>query len=148
MNQKLVASLNQALADSFELYARAHGMHWNVEGMFFPMYHGFFGDVYSEVYGSIDAFAEEIRAAGGYVGYGTQHFAKTNVLPDTKQLTGSDVKAMLNELDMSNEIVLKSLNAAFDIAEKDGAQGLMDFLAGRIDAHKKHSWMIKGCLHG
>ena len=146
MNQKLISSLNQALSDSFELYARAHGMHWNVEGMFFPLYHGFFGDVYSEVYGAIDTFAEEIRAAGGYVGYGTHHFAETNVLPDTKQLTGSDVKAMLNELDMSNEIVLKSLNNAFVLAEKDDAQGLMDFLASRIDAHKKHSWMIKSCL--
>jgi starvation-inducible DNA-binding protein len=145
VNNALIKTLNQALADSFEFYARAHGMHWNVEGTLFPLYHKFFGDIYLEVYGAIDIFAEEIRAAGGYVGYGTDHFSKSNVLPDTKQIMGSDLVAMLNELDMSNEIVLKSLNAAFSLAEKDNAQGLMDFLAARIDAHKKHAWMIKSC---
>lgn len=146
MNQKLSSSLNQALANSFEMYSRAHGMHWNIEGMFFPLYHTFFADVYTEVYGAIDAFAEEIRATGTYVGYGTKFFSESNVLPDTKQLIGSEVKEMLRELDMSNEIVLKSLNVAFDLAQKDNLQGLMDFLAARIDAHKKHSWMIKSCL--
>lgn len=146
MNKALVDALNTALANSFEFYARAHGMHWNVEGMFFPLYHSFFGDIYTEVYGAIDTFAEEIRAVGGYVKYGTKSFNDENVLPQSDQLVGSKVKEMLNELDISNEIVLKSINTCFDLAEKEGNQGLMDFLASRLDAHKKHAWMIKSCL--
>ena len=146
MNQKLIDTLNQSLANSFEFYSRAHGCHWNIEGMFFPLYHDFFATVYAEVYGAIDVFAEEIRAAGGYVGYGTSEFSKKNMLPETKQPVGSDVKSMLNELSMSNAIVMKSLNAAFDLAEKEGNQGLMDFLAARLDAHAKHAWMIDSCL--
>lgn len=146
MNKVLVESLNQALANSFEMYSRAHGMHWNVEGMFFPMYHDFFGNIYEEIYGAIDVFAEQIRAVDGYVGYGTEHFSKTNVLPETKQTIGAKAKDMLEELDMCNAIVLKSLNSAFALASKDGNQGLMDFLAARIDAHSKHGWMIKASL--
>lgn len=146
MNQKLIDALNTSLANSFEFYARAHGMHWNVEGMFFPVYHSFFGDIYTEVYGAIDTFAEEIRAAGGYVKYGTKSFNDENVLPQSDQLVGSKVKEMLNELDLANEIVIKSINTCFELAEKEGNQGLMDFLASRLDAHKKHSWMIKSCL--
>lgn len=146
MNQKLIDSLNQAFANSFEFYTRAHGMHWNIEGMFFPFYHDFFATVYTEVYGAIDVFAEEIRSAGGYVGYGTLEFSKKNMLPESKQIMGTDVKAMLNELSMSNAIVMKSLNAAFELAEADKNQGLMDFLAARLDAHAKHAWMIDSCL--
>ena len=142
---KLIDSLNLALSNSFEFYTRAHGMHWNVEGMFFPVYHDFFGQIYLEVHESIDMFAEQIRAAGGYAIYGTEAFSRTHMLPDSKTLVGNDVKGMLSELEISNEIVLKSLNAAFDLAEQEKAQGLMDFLAARIDAHKKHAWMIKSC---
>lgn len=148
MSQQLITSLNQCLANSFELYSRAHGFHWNIEGIQFPLYHDFFGDIYTEIYSAIDPLAEEIRAAGGYAIFGTSAFSKTNMLPDSKNQTGTDVKSMLNELDMCNEIVLKCLNASFKIAESEDAQGLMDFLAGRIDAHKKHSWMIKSCLKG
>lgn len=146
MNQKLIDSLNLAFANSFEFYTRAHGMHWNVEGMFFPLYHDFFATVYSEVYGAIDTFAEEIRAAGGYVGYGTQEFSKRNMLPETKQIKGTDVKGMLSELSMSNAIVIKTLNVAFELAQRENNQGLMDFLAARLDAHAKHAWMIDSCL--
>lgn len=145
MKPNLIDSLNTALASSFEMYSRAHGMHWNVEGMFFPLYHEFFGTIYLEVYGAIDAFAEEIRAAGGYPGYGTKWFHEHNMLPQFDPINGTDVKKMLSELDMCNEIVIKSLNTAFALAEKEDNQGLMDFLAARLDAHKKHGWMIKSC---
>lgn len=142
----MIEQLNKALANSIEFYSRAHGMHWNVEGMFFPVYHEFFSVIYSEVYAAIDAFAEEIRSAGGYVGYGNSFVAKTNMLPETQQLMGNEVKNMLAELQMSNAIVLKSLEMCFDLATSANKQGLVDFLASRIDAHSKHGWMIDSCL--
>lgn len=143
MSQKLITDLNQCLANSFEMYQRAHGMHWNVEGIQFVQFHEFFGNVYSEIYGSIDQLAEEIRACDGYAIYGTQAFANTNMLPDSKMLTGNKVVDMLKELEMCNEIVLKSLNSCFDQATKEKRQGLANFLADRIDQHNKHGWMLK-----
>ncbi len=143
MSQKLITDLNQCLANSFEMYQRAHGMHWNVEGIQFVQFHEFFNNVYSEIYGSIDQLAEEIRACDGYAIYGTQAFATTNMLPDSKMLTGNKVIDMLKELEMCNEIVLKSLNSCFDEATKEKRQGLANFLADRIDRHNKHGWMLK-----
>lgn len=146
MNNRLIEALNKSLANSIEFYSRAHGMHWNVEGMFFPVYHEFFATIYAEVYAAIDIFAEEIRAAGGYVGYGTAFVSKTNMLPETKQIMSNEITEMLTELQMSNAIVLTSLNSCFQLAENDKNQGLVDFLAARIDAHAKHGWMIDSCL--
>jgi DNA-binding ferritin-like protein len=34
----------------------------------------------------------------------------------------------------------------FSMSEAAGDHGLSDFLAGRQDAHKKHSWMLRACL--
>jgi DNA-binding ferritin-like protein len=34
----------------------------------------------------------------------------------------------------------------FAIAEREGEHGLADFLAGRQDAHRKHSWMLRATL--
>jgi starvation-inducible DNA-binding protein len=51
----------KAFATTFVYYYKAHGFHWNLKDKDFPQYHGFFGDIYDEVYESIDAFAEKIR---------------------------------------------------------------------------------------
>lgn len=142
----LTVSLNQCLANTFEMYQRAHGMHWNVEGINFPLYHDFFGSLYEEIYGSIDQFAEEIRACGDYAIFGTKAFSLTNQLPTCECGDMTDVKSMLQSLLECNDIVLNCLNHCFSLAESEKYQGLMDFLAGRIDAHKKHGWQISSCL--
>lgn len=144
--KQLIDSLNNTLANVFEMYVRAHGMHWNIEGSDFPTYHSFFGDIYSEVYGSIDILAEQIRAVGGYVRYGTKAFSELNIVPDSKEIVGSKAMAMLGEIETCNSIVLKSLNSSFELAQKNNLQGLMNFLADRIDTHQKHGWMIRSCL--
>lgn len=38
---------------------------------------------------------------------------------------------------------MNELQAAFNFAEAANDQGLMDFIAGRLDAHAKHEWMVK-----
>ena len=50
-----------AFASTFSYYLKAHNFHWNVTGADFFEYHELFGKIYEEVYGSIDAFAENIR---------------------------------------------------------------------------------------
>ena len=42
-----------------------------------------------------------------------------------------------------NEIVLSTLNITFKLADTMDKQGLADFIAGRIDTHSKHGWMLK-----
>ena len=42
---ELVAKMKVVLADSFTLYMKAHGYHWNVIGPDFPQLHDFLGDL-------------------------------------------------------------------------------------------------------
>ena len=134
----------KALIKSFNLtvdfYQRAHSMHWNVVSPMFPMYHDFFDDVYQEVYSSIDTFAEQIRAVGEVA----PSFAKALIdssLPEQKDT--QDATEMVKELQLCNTYVILSLNEAFKEASSASKQGLVNFLADRIDAHSKLDWMLK-----
>ncbi len=50
----LSESLKKLLANSYAFVIKAQQFHWNVEGPNFPQYHEFFGDLYGEVYASLD----------------------------------------------------------------------------------------------
>jgi len=143
--EQLLAALRITLANSFELYFKAHGHHWNVEGMEFSQLHEFFGDLYQEVFNSIDSLAEEIRKLDATVPYGVVAFSKFKTVEDS-EIYGKNVRGMLEDLQTTNQSVLESLNTSFKLAEQQNLQGLMDFLAGRISEHEKHAWMLRASL--
>ncbi len=142
--EQLVQAMRKVLANSFVFYTKALNFHWNVEGDDFPQYHNFFGKLYEEVYGSIDTTAEEIRALGDYAPGSLKRFIELSDIQE--EVAIPELKEMLTALYRDNALLINSLNQAFVQAEKNNEQGLMDFLAGRIDAHKKHAWMLKSCL--
>ena len=39
--------------------------------------------------------------------------------------------------------VIQSLNKLFELANAEKNQGLMNFVADRLDIHAKHGWMIR-----
>lgn len=133
-----------AFASSYSFVIKAQNFHWNVEGMFFEPLHNLFGKIYEEVYGSIDTFAEEIRAMGTYTPASFERFSMlTQVDGETQML---DSKQMVMELYEDNEKMLKMLQVLFEISENNKQYGFSDFVAGRIDAHKKHGWMLRATL--
>jgi starvation-inducible DNA-binding protein len=142
--EQLVQAMRKVLANSFVFYTKALNFHWNVEGDDFPQYHEFFGKLYSEVYGSIDSTAEEIRALGEYAPGSLKRFIELSDLQEDVAVPSLD--DMLVALYRDNSILINSLNQAFVEAEKQNEQGLMDYLAGRIDSHKKHAWMLRSCI--
>lgn len=129
----------KVLANTFEMYFKAQGHHWNVEGMFFSQLHDFFGELYAELHSATDDIAEQIRAINEYVPYGTKSFSELQTQVES-EINGSKYKEMIDDLIMANNIVLMSLNAAIKECQDEG---LKDFLAGRIDAHNKHGWMLR-----
>lgn len=144
MNELAVA-LKIALSNSFVMYTKAHSYHWNVEGMFFSQFHEFFGDIYAEVYNAVDPLAEEMRALGVYAPISlADMLSATTVTEDQFKVNG--VKDMLVNLQQANDQVLESLVKAADLANNQNLQGLLNFLADRIDQHKKHAWMIRASL--
>jgi len=137
----LVEMMRKVLADTFAMYLKAHNYHWNVEGSNFPQYHEFFGNLYEELHDAVDPIAEEIRSLDAYApGSFSRYQERSDIQDELNVPMGIE---MANRLMLDNEIVLNSLNMAFKLAEQFDKQGLMDFLAGRIDVHHKHRWMLR-----
>lgn len=142
--EELVKASRIAFASSYSFVLKAQNFHWNVEGMFFEPLHNLFGKIYEEVYGSIDIFAEEIRSMGAYTPASLESFSMLSQIPDENEML--DSKQMVMELLQDNEKMIKMLQFLFELSESNKQYGFSDFVAGRIDAHKKHGWMLRATL--
>lgn len=133
-----------AFSSEFAFYLKAHNFHWNVEGADFLEYHELFGKIYEEVYGSIDDFAEKIRSLGSYVPASFSRFSMLSQIDDETDIL--DQMSMVNELLGDNEKMGQVLKMVYDLAEQNGEHGFSNFLAERMDAHRKHGWMLRSSL--
>lgn len=144
--EELQKAAKVAFASSFAFYLKAHNYHWNVEGSDFKQYHDLFGGIYEEVYGSIDDFAEKIRALGTYVPASLEAFSMLSRIEDENNLP--QPMEMIAELLEDNEKLIRILKLVFQSSEQAVEPGFSDFIAGRIDAHSKHGWMLRASLKG
>lgn len=135
-----------AFASEFSFYLKAHNFHWNVEGPDFLEYHELFGKIYEEVYSSIDDFAEKIRSLGSYMPASYTSLSMLTRIEDEDKVLGKE--EMTAELLEDNEKLIKILKMVYDRAEVEGEHGFSNFLAERMDAHRKHGWMLRASLKG
>jgi starvation-inducible DNA-binding protein len=133
-----------AFASEFTFYLKAHFFHWNVEGIYFQELHELFKTIYEEVYNSIDDFAEKIRALGAYAPGSNSKFSVLSIINDENQVLTYD--AMIEELLTDSENMLVLLKIVYDVAEREGEHGFSNFLAERMDAHRKHGWQLRSSL--
>jgi starvation-inducible DNA-binding protein len=140
----LQQALKIAFASEFAFYLKAHYFHWNVEGPLFTQLHELFGNIYEEVYGSIDPFAENIRKLGAYTPGSFARFSVLSLVDDETEILSPE--EMLVELLQDSEKMSEMLRIVFRAAEELGEHGLSNFLADRQDAHEKHSWMLRSTL--
>ena len=141
---KLVNALKIAFASEFSFYLKAHNFHWNVEGIHFQELHALFDTIYSEVLDSIDPFAENIRKLNAYTPASFGRFSMLSQIDDESSILPPE--AMIAELLSDSDKMVKLLKLTFDIATAAGEDGLANFLAERMDAHRKHSWMLRSTL--
>jgi starvation-inducible DNA-binding protein len=141
----LVDNLKTLLASEYAFVIKAQLFHWNVEGPDFAQLHEFFGNIYEEVYdNSIDQTAEYIRILDDYTPGSFERFQELSVIKGQTKIPRA--RLMIEELLANNGQMIELLNNTFAAAEQENQQGIMDFLAERIDAHGKHGWMLKSFL--
>jgi starvation-inducible DNA-binding protein len=130
------------LGTTFVFYVTCHAYHWNCEGPFFPVYHALFGKIYTDVWNSIDDMAEQIRQLDAYAPASLERMialsrinrSNSGMLPTGQMLTG---------LFEDNDVVIAVLTEALHVAEAEDKQGLVNFLAGRLEAHSKWRWQLR-----
>ena len=134
-----------SLANAVVFQHTAHGYHWNVKGLAFYQFHDFFGDIYEDVSGSVDDYAENIRKIGFDSPFTLEEFLEISHCAPQK-LTVSDPTRMVASLLDMNMKLIEDLKQAFTCADGCNEQGVADFLAARIDMHQKWDWQLAATL--
>jgi len=142
MDLQVINSLRKSVSDALVMYSHAHGYHWNVRGDDFAVYHSLFGEIYDDVFSSVDPLAEYIVKLGGVAPKSITESIANATLADAV-VDSVDPQYMVQALARDNDAVLDTLNVAFQVAANANQQGLANFLAERIDSHQKWAWQLK-----
>lgn len=138
---KLISLMKVVLGTAFTLYLKTHGCHWNVEGFAMPYLHQFFGMIYEDIWNSLDDHAEQIRQLDAYAPCSLERFVELSRIKSSNEvLPPSDMIVMLLK---DNEVLIAVMTEALHAAEAEDRQGLINFLAERLEAHSKWRWQLR-----
>ena len=138
---KFTNQLKIAFASQYAFAIKAQNFHWNVEGHDFYQLHQLFDTIYTEVYGAVDDFAENIRKIKAYTPASLHRFSALTAIDDEVEIL--DPQAMVAELLRDAEKMQEIMKVLFVEAENLGHHGLSNFLADRQDAFAKHAWFLR-----
>ena len=139
--EQLIEKLKILHASNFSFYLKLHFFHWNVEGPNFPQYHELFGDLYEDVHGSVDNYAEHLRALQAYAPGSLGRFSALSAIGD--QFETLPASQMIRVAMEDNTKVMFLIGELDKLASEAGEIGLSNFLQGRMEIHRKHQWMLR-----
>lgn len=141
---ELAGLLDVALADTYSLYLKTQGFHWNVVGpLFFPL-HKLTEEQYTDLGDAVDEIAERIRAIGHPAPASFEQFTALTQIP---QETGvPNAEEMIRQLVAGNEACSRSLRAAVKAASRSDDVKTADLLTDRIGQHEQNIWMLGATL--
>jgi starvation-inducible DNA-binding protein len=139
--QEIADHLSHLLADTYTLYLKTHGYHWNVSGPMFRSLHLMFEEQYMDLRDAADLIAERMLSLG--------HTAPASYAEYSKLASVSDEPGVPAAMDMvrnlvdGHETVVRTARAAVKAAEAAGDVATADLATARIEVHEKTAWMLR-----
>ncbi|NEP46661.1 MAG: DNA starvation/stationary phase protection protein, partial [Okeania sp. SIO2H7] len=128
--QGVISLLNQELSDTYLLVIKTKKYHWDVVGPQFMTLHKLWEDQYEALTENIDAYAERVRALGGYPVGTAAGFLKHSTLHEHPGDL-PNAQSMVDRLVTDHERIIRNLRRHIDqCVETYGDQGTADFLTG------------------
>lgn len=140
----IAEGLSRLLADSYTLYLKTHGFHWNVTGPMFVSLHQLFETQYTELSLAVDEIAERIRSLGFFApGSFKQFLALTSVKQEEDVPAAED---MIRSAVEAHETVIRTAREVLATADEANDQPTVDLLTRRMELHEKTAWMLRSLL--
>jgi starvation-inducible DNA-binding protein len=142
--KEIAEGLAGLLADTYTLYLKTHGYHWNVTGPRFGSLHLMFEQEYLELQAAVDVIAERIRALGSFAPGSFVELARLATVPD-EQAVPAD-QEMVRKLAEGHQAIVRIARTLLRTAEDAGDDATADLLTERIQVHEKAAWMLRSSL--
>jgi starvation-inducible DNA-binding protein len=139
--ETVTGALARLLADTYTLYLKTHGFHWNVTGPHFRSFHLMFEEQYIELRDAVDEIAERIRTLGPLAPGSYREMARLTVVADEEGAPAA--LEMVNRLIAANEVIVRTAGAVIRAAEEAGDPASVDLATRRIAVHEKTLWMLR-----
>ena len=141
---RLTAALKSVMGDTYALYVKTHGYHWNVTGPRFKSLHEMFMEQYTELWTALDEIAERIRTLGEFAPGSTEQILEhATIKPDNSQ---PDADSMVENLAKGHDMLSTTLKKALDVADEIGDDVTVDLFTQRMTVSQKTAWMLRSSL--
>jgi len=141
---KSAAALKRLLGETYALYIKTHGYHWNVTGPRFQSLHDVFMTQYTELWAALDELAERIRALGHFApGSSTEMMQDASIEADTSV---PDAESMVTHLARGHEAVANAARDGIKVAGEAGDDVTADLMTQRATIADKTAWMLRASL--
>ncbi len=138
---QIVTGLKAAMADTYALYVKTHGYHWNVTGPNFRSLHLMFEEQYNDLWAALDDIAERIRALGAYAPGSTEAILDAaTIKPDNGV---PDASSMVVNLANGHEMLAATARKTLETAEEAGDDVTEDLMTARRTFSDTAAWMLR-----
>jgi starvation-inducible DNA-binding protein len=143
-NTSLIKNLQILLANNYALSLKTQNFHWNVTGPNFKSLHLLFEEQYNDLFMANDLIAERIRILGAKVPANFKEFELHQNIKDGDE--NYSCTEMLKELVHDQDVMIKVINNALEIAKKNDDEATISILTDRIEIHQKNAWMLQSSI--
>ena len=142
--EQSVAALKRVLGETYALYFKTHGYHWNVTGPNFQALHTMFMEQYSELWAALDEIAERIRALGQFAPASSGEMLEFATIGPDKGIPNAS--KMVANLAAGHETLARTLREGIQVSEDAGDDVTADLLIQRATIADKTAWMLRSSL--
>jgi len=136
--------LGVILADSYQLFIKTQGVHWNVAGPLFYSIHNLTEAHYNNLFTAVDELAERIRALGSKAPASYTKYGELSAIEDHDEpATAAEMVEMLAK---DHETVCRSLRVAIEFVEGKADYVTADMMTERLAWHEDAIWMLRASL--
>ena len=137
----LADALKGLLADYYALYLKTKNFHWHVTGPHFREYHLLFDDQATELIATTDLVAERVRKLGQGTLTSIGAIAGRQRIKDHDS-TATDAATMLTAWHADNEVLVKLLKDAKQLAGEAGDNATDGLLDSWTDEAEQRAWFL------
>ena len=135
---KISATLNKLLADTFALYMKTKNFHWHISGRHFRDYHLLLDEQSDQIFATTDELAERVRKVGGTTLRSIGQISKLQTLKDNDE-PYVPPREMLRELMNDNKKVAAAMRKAHKVVDDLEDAATAGLLENFIDATERRT---------